>query len=243
MDELLRATDELQARIDGLRPLSPEEARQLRAYYRIGLTWSSNALEGNTLTESETRVVVEDGLTIGGRSLREHMEAVGHAEACDAMHELAAGSLFTEPDILRLHWLIYHRIDEAQAGRWRSDRVFVTGSRHAFPPPEEVPSLMAEWLAGLPALRDAEHPVVFAARLHQGFTAIHPFVDANGHVARLLMNLVLLQAGRLPTIIPPILRVDYIAALERAHVNDKPFIKLILRCHVEAQKEFARLAK
>ena len=241
MKDLLMRIDELQKRIAGLRPLAEAEVKQLREYYRIGLTYSSNALEGNTLTESETKVILEDGLTIGGRSLREHMEVLGHSDAYTFMHELAAGELFTASDVLKLHRLVYGRMDAEQAGKYRETRVFLTGSRHVFPGAAEVSGLMDDFLDSLSTLKKTLHPVEFAASVHKEFVYIHPFVDGNGRVARLLMNLVLLQVGHLITIIPPVLRSEYIAALEKGHEDDADFVELILRCHVEAQKEYLRL--
>lgn len=237
----LQRIDQLQEEVQSQRPLSPYELGQLREYYRIGLTYSSNAIEGNSLTESETKVIIEDGLTIGGKSLREHMEVLGHSEAFSFVHSLAGGNLFTQDDLLHIHRLVYGRIDAEQAGRYRTQRIFLTGSRHAFPRPEDLPSLMADFFTGLPAMKATMHPVVFAARVHRECVFIHPFVDGNGRVARLVMNLLLLQAGYLVTIIPPVLRSEYIASLEAAHDDDVDFIRLVLRCHIEAQKEYLRL--
>src|ERR687887_230700 len=96
----LRDVDRQQEKIRAHRPLTAEELRQLREYYRIGLTWSSNALEGNSLTETETKVVIEDGITIGGKPLKDHFEAIGHAEAFDYLQKLALRKEITERDIL-----------------------------------------------------------------------------------------------------------------------------------------------
>lgn len=237
----LQRIDQLQNEVQAMRPLDPDEVLQLREYYRIGLTYSSNALEGNSLTESETKVIIEDGLTIGGKSIREHMEVLGHSEAFSFVHSLADGDLFTEDDLLHIHKLVYGRIDAEQAGRYRTKRIFLTGSRHVFPRPEEVSSLMADFFTRLQAMKAMMHPVIFAAKFHKECVFIHPFVDGNGRVARLVMNLLLIQSGYLVTIIPPILRGEYIASLEAAHDDDAEFVRLILRCHIEAQKEYLRL--
>jgi Fic family protein len=110
LQQLLNRIDGLKAKLDNARPLSVSELSQLREYYKIGLTYTSNALEGNSLTEIETRVVIEDGLTVGRKPLRDHFEAAGHAEAYDRMNQLAQGKTVTEEDILTLHRLFYHRI-------------------------------------------------------------------------------------------------------------------------------------
>src|SRR6266568_9451019 len=112
-DNRLSDNDDLQKKIQAHRPLDEYEVKQLKEYFRIGLTWSSNALEGNSLTETETKVVIEDGITIGGKPLKDHFEAIGHAEAFDYLQKLARRTEITERDILKLHKLFYYRIDEA----------------------------------------------------------------------------------------------------------------------------------
>ncbi len=111
---------------------------QLREYYRIGLTYSSNAIEGNTLTESETKVVLEDGLTIGGKPLRDHLEAVGHSEALNMVYGLSQGNIIDEQSILDIHRLFYHRIDSENAGRYRTKAVIITGTTYT--PPATIQS-------------------------------------------------------------------------------------------------------
>ncbi len=243
LTESLSRIDDLQKQINSLPPLSGAEITSLRTYYKVKLTYSSNALEGNTLTEAETKVVLEDGLTIGGRPLRDHLEAVGHAAAFDYICSLQRGTGFSEQDILTLHRLFFYKIQEEQAGVYRKSRVIVTGSTHKFPSPEEVPALMKEFVEQTPRWREIYHPVEYAACLHQRLVAIHPFVDGNGRVARLLMNLALLQSDHLVTVIPPILRSEYIETLETSHRHITPFILLICRCQIEAQKEYLRLLK
>lgn len=243
LTESLSRINYFQEQIKSLPPLIEAELTSLRAYYKVKLTYSSNALEGNTLTESETKVVLEDGLTIGGRPLRDHLEAVGHAAAFDYVCSLQRGTGFSEQDILTLHKLFFGKIQEEQAGVYRKSRIFVTGSIHKFPSPEEVPTLMEEFVEQAPRWKEQYHPVEYAARLHQRLVAIHPFVDGNGRVARLLMNLVLLQSGHLVTVIPPVLRSEYLETLETSHRHMTPFVLFICRCQIEAQKEYLRLLK
>lgn len=240
----LHDVDRLQEKIRAHRPLTAAESRQLREYYRIGLTWSSNALEGNTLTETETKVVLEDGITIGGKPLRDHFEAVGHSEAFDLLCRLAGGTEITEADILSMHRLFYHRIDEANAGKYRRERIIVTGTDFAFPPPSRLKTLMRRFVAEIPELRAARHPVEFAALLHARLVNIHPFQDGNGRTARLLMNLALLQSGYPITIIPPVIRADYLEAVKDGNREDfGPFINLVSCMVYESQKEYLRLLK
>lgn len=242
LDNLLGKIDLLRGQIKELRPLVDSEARQLRAYYRVGLTYSSNALEGNSLSESETKVVIEDGLTVAGKPLRDHLEATGHRDAFEYLYGLQVKREILEGDICELHRLFFHQIESAKAGAYRDVRVFISGSSHTFPGPESVTGLMREFCESIPNLRVTHHSVVFAALLHLRFIQIHPFVDGNGRTARLLMNLGLLQDGYPIAIIPPVLRSEYIAALEAANQgNDDGFVLFIARQVLESMKDYVRL--
>lgn len=240
----IKEADQLQKEINRMRPLSKHAIQQLRQYYRIGLTYSSNALEGNSLTESETKVVLEDGITIGGKPLKDHFEAIGHSEAFDLLYKLARQQAITERHILEIHELFYFRIDKKQAGRYRTVGVVITGSTLELPRPQEIKKRMRDFFEDVQAKRATVHPIEFAALLHIGLVAIHPFIDGNGRTARLLMNLALLQAGYPITIIPPVIRTDYIDALKATNAGDnQPFINL-LSCMVgESQREYLRLLK
>mgnify|MGYP001202677129 CR=1 FL=1 len=229
------------ARIDAYRPLPPETLKSLRDYYRIGLTYSSNALEGNSLTEAETKIVIEDGLTVDGKPLHDVYEAVGHAKAYDHIYNLVKSAHIAEADILKLHEMFYQQIDRENAGRYRTVRVFISGSHHRLPSPEQIPRLMADFVAWFNDNENKRPLVEFAARVHQKFVFIHPFVDGNGRVSRLLMNLALLRAGYTISIIPPILRGEYIAALEKAHTDVVPFIEFIKGRVAETQRELLHL--
>lgn len=229
------------ARIAALRPFPRETLKSLREYYRVGLTYTSNALEGNSLTESETKVVIEDGLTIGGKPLKDVYEATGHAKAYDFLYKLTKDEPVTEDNILKIHRLFYGQIDRGKAGTWRKVRVFISGSRRVLPAPDKVPALMAEFVRWMSANEGRLHPVEFAALVHQKFVYIHPFVDGNGRVARLLMNLALLRAGWTLAIIPPICRHEYIAALDKAGRMPAPFVRFIRDRVCETQKELLRL--
>ena len=132
--QLLQTAQQLRDRVIAMRPFPEETLKSLREYYRIGLTYSSNALEGNSLTESETKVVIEDGLTIEGKPLRDMYEAVGHAHAYDYIHTLSASKPLEEADILELHRLFYEKIDSEKAGHYRMVPVFISGSQYAVTP-------------------------------------------------------------------------------------------------------------
>lgn len=241
--QLLREIDLLQKRINKFRPFSAQNIAQLKAYYKVGLTFSSNALEGNSLSESETKVILEDGITIGGKPLKDHFEVVGHGDAFEKMFAIYQDQKITEKIIKELHTLFYHRIDADSAGEYRKIQVLITGSKYPLPKPNAIPKLMRAMVKNIALQKSNLHKVEWAAKLHKEFVFIHPFVDGNGRVGRLLMNLALLQTGHLPAIIPPILRAEYIRALELAHENDEHFIQFICEMVRETQKDYLRLVE
>jgi Fic family protein len=236
----------LKAELDKLRPLRSEHVVALKDYFKIGLTYTSNALEGNSLTETETKIVIEDGLTIGGKPLKDHMEAVGHADAYDFMLSLTNRRRLTERHIRHLHRLFYQRIDEKEAGRYRTVPVFITGSKHIPPTAAQVPARMRTFCKAIPGKRKQLHPVDFAAWLHFRLVNIHPFIDGNGRTARLMMNVALLQDGYPVVIIPPILRREYIDTLESCHGmkrEPEPFFNFIARAAIESLRDYLRLLR
>ena len=245
--EMLIKIDEYKKMIDNLRPLTKEEIKELDNYYRIGLTYSSNALEGNTLTISETKVIIEDGLTVGGKSIKDCYEATGHAKAYDFMLNVARGEdiIFSEDIILNLHKLFYNLLDTENAGKYRTYQVFITGTEYIPPEAKDVPQLMSEFVSELEFKKESMHPVLLSAFAHRRLVDIHPFVDGNGRTARLLMNLILVNKGYLIVSIPPILRIEYIEALRAAqrikNPSDKAFVELIAECEIESLKDYRRM--
>ncbi|MGA8551341.1 MAG: Fic family protein [Stellaceae bacterium] len=215
--EKLRAKKD---RLDRLRPLTGRGLQALAEWYDVELTWSSNAIEGNTLTRSETAIVLEKGITIGGKPLKDHLEAVGHRDALGYVRTLAARSEpIRETDIREIHRLILTRIDPDEAGAYSRHQRMIAGSAVVLPSPAEIPALMGDfvrWLQGAPP--DPE--TAFAA--HARLVAIHPFSDGNGRTARLLMNLLLLRAGYPPVVIGPEHRARYIEALETLQLRNDP---------------------
>ncbi len=242
MKDTLRKIDLLKTKIDDYRPIDAHLLKQLREYFRIGMTYSSNALEGNSLTETETKIVIEDGITIGGKPVKDHLEALGHSEAYDLLFRLAKHKDITETNVKELHQLFYYRIDKDQAGKYRKQKVIITGTDFIPPSPEKIPDLMKSFIEGIPGIRGKNHPVEFAAIIHKELVTIHPFIDGNGRAARLLMNLALLQAGYPIAVIPPVLRREYLDTLNKTHKGgDKPFMNFIAGvCH-ESAKEYLRL--
>ena len=240
MKNLLIKIDKAQAKINENRPFTRELNQQLKEYFRIGFTFASNALEGNSLTISETKVILEDGLTIAGKPLKDYYEATGHSEAFDYMYDLIEGKKITEEYIKKLHSFFYQRIKKDEAGVYRKQPAIITGSQYPLPKPNDISNLMKNFENKI-SLFKKEHPIIYAAIIHKELVFIHPFVDGNGRVARLLMNLALLQTGYTIAIIPPFKRAEYIMTLEKAHLNDKDFIKLIASCLYETQKDLLRI--
>lgn len=241
----IQEIDQLKKEIDALRPLSKQTLNELKEYYRIGLTYTSNALEGNSLTETETKIVLEEGITIGGKLIKDHLEALGHSDAYTLLQKLAKKETFSEHDIKHFHKLFYNRIDAKNAGKYRKVAVFITGTDFVPPLFSLVPGQIKQLIQELPVLKQQHHPVAYAALFHLKFVTIHPFVDGNGRCARLLMNLALLQADYGITPIPPVVRADYIAALKQAQVtqNTEPFVNFISAMVYEAHKEYLRLVQ
>ena len=239
----MKRVDSYKAAIDAARPFGGESLRELRDYYKIGLTWSSNAIEGNTLTITETKVVLEDGLTVGGHPLRELYETTGHGAAYDFMFSLAESRQIRVRDIREIHRLFYQQIDASRAGAWRDRPVVVTGSDYVFPLPEDIEGEMRELEAWATESRARLHPVEFAATLHLKLVTVHPFIDGNGRSSRLVMNLSLLQDGYQLAVIPPICRADYLAAIRRyqIHGDSRPFVDFIAERVLESEKEIMRL--
>jgi Fic family protein len=215
--------------LDRLRPLAPHGLDNLNRSRDFELTYTSNAIEGNTLTAAETRMVIEHGITIGGKPLKDHLEAVDHFEALRFVRDLAPQRVpLRETDIRNLHRLVMQRSDPDMAGRYASQGRYVEtdSGRHYFPSPAEVPPLMgdlAKWLAAASATPET------AFTAHRRLVEIHPFDDGNGRTARLLMNLLLLRGGYPPVAVRPQDRPAYIDALQHAQAGrgNEPFEKLL----------------
>ncbi len=216
MEELLHRVALKKAELDRLRLLAPQGLGNLEYLHDLELTYTSIAIEGNTLTAAEITQVVEQGIAIGGKRLKDHLEAVDHYDAVRYVRELARrGTPVTETDVCMLHRLVVRRSDPEIAGRYadRSRFVLTEAGWHVFPSPAEVPALMDDFAAWLGAAPDAPTPAFTA---HRRLLEIHPFNDGSGRTARLLMNLVLLRGGYPPVSIWPEDRPAYFLALQQA---------------------------
>jgi Fic family protein len=242
-EDTLDKINSLKSSLDSYNPFPDHVVKQLRDYYRIGLTYTSNAIEGNTLTESETKVVIEDGLTIGGKSLREHYEAIGHANAYDHIYSLLNRDI-TEEDVLHLHKLFFQQIDPENAGTYRQRNVIITGTDYIPPDYHEVPGLMKKHIQDLSSEAKDKHPLERASDLHAEFEAAHPFTDGNGRIGRLLLSIMTMKNGYCPVIIPPVRRAEYIAALQRMNKGDLQALRaLVLSVVYEEMKSLKKLVE
>ena len=234
--------DRLKTRLASLRPLPEHTVRTLHEQQVLEWTYHSNAIEGNTLTLMETRVVLE-GITIGGKLLREHFEVINHKESIDFVEDLVSRQReSSEWQVKSIHQLVLKNIDIGNAGRYRRENVVIPGAEHVPPDFLKAPEAMEGLLRWYHAAGD-EHPIERAARLHVDFVGIHPFVDGNGRTARLLMNFELMRSGFLPVIIPVEQRLSYYEALDRAHTRGEhePFIDLVRVLEQGALERYLRV--
>lgn len=241
---LLQGCDVLKARLSECRPLPADALKKIEDALNVEYTYESNRIEGNTLTLQETELVVNEGVTIAGKSMREHLEAINHAEAIDYIRDFAKHEIdITESTIKQIHALVLHGINRENAGRYRTVPVLISGSRHMPPQPYMIGKLMEDFIIHFHDLESRSmHPVLIAAYLHDELVRIHPFIDGNGRTSRLLMNLYLLRKGY--TLInlkgSDESKRIYYNALEMSHVDKHPeeFQKLVADAEIESLKHY-----
>lgn len=222
----------LKLQLDSHRPLLSAVVKNLHENLVLNWTYHSNAIEGNTLTLKETKVALE-GITVGGKTLREHFEAVNHRDAILLVEDLVqAQQPLDEWTIKSLHQLVLKNIDAGNAGRYRDQNVMISGADHRPPDALLVPEQMQAFIRWYQQEAKNLHPVERAARVHGEFVKIHPFIDGNGRTARLLMNLELMKAGFPASIIQVEQRLAYYEALDQAFCqhNYQPFLRLVVDC-------------
>lgn len=241
--DMLEKIDDYKKKLDTFRPLGEELLPQIKAYYRVGLAYSSTALEGFSYTESETKILLEEGLTVGGKPLRDALAITGHAKAYDAMFSLLHEHVLTNDNILEMHALLENGLGNEIAGVYRKKQIFVTGTPFVFPKADTVLALMEAFECWMREYRRKIHPVEFAIKVHLKLVSIHPFEDGNGRIARLAMNTILLQEGYLPLVVPPLLRSEYITVIKKAQVSqfDGDYLHFMYRREIETQREMLRL--
>ena len=241
-DNFFDEVDNLKKELDNKRPIPKDTLRTLQEKINLEWTYNSNGIEGNTMTLRETQVVLE-GITVGGKSIKEHLEAINHEHAILFLNDLVKDDdPITEWNIKNIHTLILKKIDDENAGRYRSENVTIKGATHIPPDFVKVPELMEKLILNYKTW-NKYHPIIRATLLHGELVKIHPFVDGNGRTSRLIMNLDLMKHGFNPVIIKKENRLQYYEALDKAHTTKDytDFIKLINGLEIEMLKKYLEL--
>jgi len=216
-------------KLDAKRPLPKYTVQSLREKLFLEWTYNSNAIEGNTLTINETKVVLE-GITVGGKTMREHLEVINHRDAISYVEDIVRKEEpFSEWQIKNLHRLVFKGIDDGYAGVYRDQQVYISGAVHTPPPPFKIQEQMDVLMNWYNEEAKELHPIVRGAMLHAIFVGIHPFIDGNGRTSRLLLNLELMKSGYPPIIIRVENRLAYYNVLDKAHTTEDygDFIELV----------------
>ncbi len=233
MQDKLEQISRLKQELDSSRPLHSTTLASILADLRLQYTYNSNALEGNTLSIYETKVILQQGVTIGGKSLREHLEVINHDKAIDLLLRYVQDKEgLTLRTVLDFHEIILKQIDDEWAGRLRTIPVRIGGAKNAPPAPAKVYDEMLSYMQQMKMFEKTLHPVAYVALVHAHLVRIHPFVDGNGRTARLIMNLELMKNGYPLILIDVLDRVKYCHLLEWAILNDdySQFIDFIADC-------------
>ena len=244
MNVMLKEVDVLKEQLSALRPLPEEALKKIQDALDIEYTYESNRIEGNTLTLQETALIVNEGVTISGKSMREHLEAINHTEAISYIKDIAKQDIeISERTIKEIHALILHGIDRENAGRYRTVPVMISGSTHIPPQPYLIEKQMEDFILRFKQMeKEKVHPVLIAAYLHDELVRIHPFIDGNGRTSRLLMNLYLLRNGYVIITLKGSndAKVSYYMALEKSHTEHLPedFQKLVVEAEIAALQKY-----
>ena len=241
-DDYFCEVDKLNKELNSKRPISKEILKSLKESINLEWTYNSNGIEGNTLTLRETQVVLE-GITVGGKSIKEHLEVINHEKAILFLDDLVKDKeIINEWNIKNIHQLVLKDIDDENAGRYRYENVTIKGAVHVPPDYLIVPELMERLVLNYRDW-DKYHPIIRAALLHGELVKIHPFIDGNGRTSRLVMNLSLMNSGYLPVIIKKDKRLIYYNALDKAHTTGDytDFVKLVNELEIEMINKYLEL--
>ena len=222
--------DELNEKLNSKRPIPKETLKSIKKSFNLEWIYNSNGIEGNTLTLRETQVVLE-GITVGGKSLKEHLEVINHEKAI----------LFLD-DLVKDRDLVLKEIDDKNAGKYRDENVRIMGAKHIPPDYLIIPELMEKLIISYKDW-NKYHPIIKAALMHGELVKIHPFVDGNGRVSRLVMNLSLMNSGYVPVIVKKEKRLEYYEALDKAHTTGdySDFVKLVTELEIEMLNKYLEL--
>jgi len=226
-----RHVDELKNKLKSMRPLNETELKRLREEFMIENTYNSNAIEGNTLTLRETALILQQGVTVEGKHIREHLEAIGHKDAFYYMIDLAdTRTPLTERAIKDLHSLVLMN-DAKNRGVYRAIEVAIVGAADKLAPPYLIHEQMEALLSEYENMKQNKHAIEAIAEFHLRFEGIHPFIDGNGRTGRLIMNLELIKEGFLPVNIKFVDRNKYYGCFD-SYFSDirsaEPLARMIL---------------
>jgi Fic family protein/DNA-binding XRE family transcriptional regulator len=240
---ILGEIDTLKAKLDKFRQF---DSYRIAQALELEYTFESNRIEGNTLTLRETDLVINEGLTISGKSMREHLEAINHQEAIGYIkHLIEKNNSLNEREVLSIHNLILRGIMPEDAGRYRRVQVMIKGSSFMPPQPFLVSKEMEDFFIWYETHKNSLHPIVLAAELHERLVTIHPFIDGNGRTSRLVMNLILLQNGYVIANIKGDYdnRMRYFTALENAQTknNKEDFLLFVAQIEKESLERYLEI--
>lgn len=245
LQSILDEIDEMKKQLDSYREF---DSYRIAQALELEYTFESNRIEGNTLTLRETDLVINEGLTISGKSMREHLEAINHVEAIGYIKQLIEKNFpFNEREMLSIHNLILRGIIPEDAGRYRRVQVMIKGSAHMPPQPFIVPKEMENYFIWYEENKTKLHPIILAAEMHERLVTIHPFIDGNGRTSRLIMNLILLQHGYVIANIKGDYesRMRYYQSLENAQTtgNKEDFLILIASIEKDCIERYLDIIK
>ena len=240
LQKLLDEIDVLKAKLDTFRQY---DSYRIAQALELEYTFESNRIEGNTMTLRETDLVINEGLTISGKSMREHLEAINHQEAIAFIKDLMQKNTpLNEREVLSIHNLILRGINPEDAGRYRKVQVMIKGSTYMPPQPYMVTKQMEDFFIWYETNKNKVHPIILAAEMHERLVTIHPFIDGNGRTSRLVMNLILLQHGYIIANIKGDYesRMQYYQSLETAQTknNKEDFILFIAQMEKESLERY-----
>ena len=240
---ILNEIDVLKQKLDKFRQF---DSYRIAQALELEYTFESNRIEGNTLTLRETDLVINEGLTISGKSMREHLEAINHQEAIAYIkHSIVKGTSLNEREVLSIHNLILRGINPEDAGRYRRVQVMIKGSSFMPPQPFMVAKEMEDYFIWYETNKNGLHPIILAAEMHERLVTIHPFIDGNGRTSRLVMNLILLQNGYVIANIKGDYdsRMQYYNALETAQTknNKEDFLLFIAQIEKDSLMRYLEI--
>ena len=245
LQSILLDIDILKKELDNFRQF---DSFRIAQALELEYTFESNKIEGNTLTLRETDLVVNEGLTVSGKSMREHLEAINHQEAIGYIKQLLERNFsLNEREVLSIHNLILRGIIPEDAGKYRSVQVMIKGSSHMPPQPFLVAKAMEDYFIWFLENKNKMHPIILAAEMHERLVTIHPFIDGNGRTSRLVMNLILLQHGYVIANIKGDYdtRMSYYKTLEIAQTskNKEDFLLFIAQTEKESLERYISIIK